>query len=189
MNKHGWRFCDERQAPERKLHEQPEGLAYIVLDDALAERFSHWPHFISTAPGVAYAYLPDYRRNRRDIYAQAATLELLGRRLGMQPGEIERSVMESNQRNGWNLPLLKPPFHALGPVSTWLTVTEGGLKVDTHLRVLRADGSPIAGLFAAGANGQGGLLLEGHGHHLGWAFTSGRLAGAQAAAFERGGPA
>jgi hypothetical protein len=27
----------------------------------------------------------------------------------------------------------------------------------------------------------GGALLEGHGHHLGWAFTSGRLAGREAA--------
>ena len=36
-------------------------------------------------------------------------------------------------------------------------------------------------LYAAGSAGQGGVLLEGHGHHLGWAFTSGRLAGAHAA--------
>ena len=39
----------------------------------------------------------------------------------------------------------------------------------------------IAGLYAAGSNGQGGLLLEGHGHHLMWAFVSGRIAGRQAA--------
>jgi fumarate reductase flavoprotein subunit len=36
-------------------------------------------------------------------------------------------------------------------------------------------------LFAAGSTGQGGLLLEGHGHHLGWAFISGRIAGRNAA--------
>ena len=38
-------------------------------------------------------------------------------------------------------------------------------------------------LYAAGANGQGGMLLEGHGHHLGWAFVSGRLAGRNAALY------
>ena len=27
----------------------------------------------------------------------------------------------------------------------------------------------------------GGLILEGHGHHLGWAFVSGRIAGRHAA--------
>ena len=39
----------------------------------------------------------------------------------------------------------------------------------------------IPGLYAAGSTGQGGLLLEGHGHHLAWAFISGRIAGRNAA--------
>ena len=39
-----------------------------------ADQVGAWPSFVSTAPGVAYAYLKDYRRNRRDIYHQAATL-------------------------------------------------------------------------------------------------------------------
>ena len=42
-------------------------------------------------------------------------------------------------------------------------------------------GAVIPGLYAAGSTGQGGLLLEGHGHHLGWAFISGRIAGRNAA--------
>jgi predicted oxidoreductase len=53
--------------------------------------------------------------------------------------------------------------------------------VSEKLEVQRADGSVIDGLFAAGSTGQGGLLLEGHGHHLGWAFISGRIAGRNAA--------
>jgi len=36
-------------------------------------------------------------------------------------------------------------------------------------------------LYAAGAAGQGGLLLAGNGHHIGWAVTSGRRAGRFAA--------
>ena len=51
----------------------------------------------------------------------------------------------------------------------------------THDGVLGADDKPIAGLYAAGSTGQGGLLLKGHGHHLGWAFASGRRAGRNAA--------
>jgi len=35
--------------------------------------------------------------------------------------------------------------------------------------------APIAGLYAVGSTGQGGLLLKGHGHHLAWAFVSGRV--------------
>jgi fumarate reductase flavoprotein subunit len=65
----------------------------------------------------------------------------------------------------------------MGPVFSMLTVTEGAVAVDTELRVLRADGTPIGGLRAVGGVGQGGMLLKGHGHHIGWAMTSGRLAG------------
>lgn len=35
----------------------------------------------------------------------------------------------------------------------------------------------VVGADAAGSTGQGGLLLKGHGHHLAWAFVSGRRAG------------
>jgi fumarate reductase flavoprotein subunit len=58
---------------------------------------------------------------------------------------------------------------------------EGGLAVDLDHRVLGAGDIPIEGLFAAGSTGQGGLLLRGHGHHLAWAFASGRRAGRNAA--------
>jgi predicted oxidoreductase len=54
---------------------------------------------------------------------------------------------------------------------------EGGLMVDEQHRVLDANHAPIPGLRAAGSTGQGGLLLKGHGHHLAWAFASGRRAG------------
>jgi hypothetical protein len=42
---------------------------------------------------------------------------------------------------------------------------------------LDKDNNAIPGLYAVGANGQGGLLLGGHGNHIGWALVSGRLAG------------
>jgi fumarate reductase flavoprotein subunit len=48
--------------------------------------------------------------------------------------------------------------------------------------VLRGDGSVIPRLYAAGAAGQGGVLLAGNGHHICWAVTSGRRAGRFAAA-------
>ena len=77
--------------------------------------------------------------------------------------------------------LTRKPYYALGPVKSYVVFTDGGLNVSERLEVLRADGSTIPGLYAAGSTGQGGLLLEGHGHHLGWAFISGRLAGRHAA--------
>ncbi len=77
--------------------------------------------------------------------------------------------------------LRRPPFFALGPAKSWIVFTEGGLRVNERLQVLGRRGTPIGGLYAAGSAGQGGVLLEGHGHHLAWAFTSGRLAGRYAA--------
>src|SRR5690606_35206952 len=69
------------------------------------------------------------------------------------------------------------PYFALGPVRAFVTITEGGLAVNSRMQVLGADALPIPGLYAAGSTGQGGVLLEGHGHHISWAFVSGRLAG------------
>jgi len=166
VNREGRRFGDERDRPAYRVPDQPGKVAYIVIDGALARRFSAWPHFISTAPGVAYAYLPDYRRNRPDVYTDAPTLAALAQRLGMPSLEAG---------------LTQAPFIALGPVRSVFVHAEGGLAVDARHRVLGADGRPIPGLYAAGSTGQGGLLLKGHGHHLAWAFVSGRRAGRFAA--------
>lgn len=73
------------------------------------------------------------------------------------------------------------PFFALGPLQANIVLTNGGLAVDTDLRVLDDTDSPITGLFAAGSAGQGGLQLLNNGLHIGWAMTSGRLAGTSAA--------
>ena len=62
MNKRGERFTDETDKPAYALPDQPDKVAYILLDKRVAALFSGWPHFISTAPGVAYAYVDDYRR-------------------------------------------------------------------------------------------------------------------------------
>lgn len=181
VNKEGQRFCDERRRPAYVLPDQPGKIGYILIDGAIAHRFSAWPHFISTAPGIAYAYVPDYRRNRRDVYREAASLEELARDLGMKQSALSASAARRAQ-DAPELPkLAAPPFIALGPVRAVFVHNEGGLAVDHQHRVLDAEDRPIPGLYAAGATGQGGLLLKGHGHHLAWAFVSGRRAGRIAA--------
>jgi succinate dehydrogenase/fumarate reductase flavoprotein subunit len=75
-----------------------------------------------------------------------------------------------------------PPYLLLGPIHSYVVLADGGLAVSTKMEVLDRGGKPIPGLYAAGSSGQGGLLLCGHGHHLAWAFVSGRIAGASAAA-------
>jgi succinate dehydrogenase/fumarate reductase flavoprotein subunit len=182
VNNKGERFCDERERPQDQLGLQPDQLGYIVLDAEVAEKFRAWPNYISTAPGVGYAYLQDYERCRRDICFKADSLEALADAIEVPREALRRSAesvtqVETHARRA----LARPPFYALGPASSWIVFSEGGLRVNEHLQALHRSGEPIKGLYGAGSAGQGGVLLEGHGHHLGWAFTSGRLAGRHAA--------
>ncbi len=178
VNVEGRRFCNERGEPGIEVPKQPYKIAFIVFDQQIADRFQAWPNYISTAPGVAYAYLADYRRSRKDIFRTAPTLERLAEKLGVPTQTLERTVDNYNATARGERPALKRgPYYALGPVKSYCVFADGGLQVSERLEVLKADGTPIPGLYAAGSVGQGGLLLEGHGHHLGWAFVSGRIAG------------
>ena len=102
--------------------------------------------------------------------------------MGVPPDALARTLSEYNAAGRGARPALDAaPYYALGPVKSYVVFTDGGLKVTERLEVTREDGTVIPGLYAAGSTGQGGLLLEGHGHHLGWAFISGRIAGRNAA--------
>jgi len=70
--------------------------------------------------------------------------------------------------------LVEPPFLAVR-VRAAVTHTIGGLRVDAHARVRRSDGTPIAGLFAAGADA-GGIFTGGYGSGLAAALVFGRIA-------------
>ena len=171
VNRQGLRFSNERASPAFDIPGQEGGYGYIVFDGTIGARFERWPDFMSTAPGIAYAYLSDYRRYRRDIYRDAQTIETLARSLGVPEDALAKSVDTAP------VPFSRPPYCALGPLYSWLMTTDGGLAVTPKFEVLHRDGRAIPGLYAAGIAGQGGVLLPGHGQHLGWAFTSGRLCG------------
>jgi fumarate reductase flavoprotein subunit len=185
VNRRGERFIDELTRPDSAILDQPDQCAYAIFDESVARKFSAWPHYVSTAPGVAYAYLPDYRRNRPDLYERADDIAGLARKLNMPADALTRTIEDYNAGKGLPGGLRKPlgpgPFHCLGPIRNLMGYTEGGLEVDEQLRELHQNGTPIPGLYAAGGAGQSGMMLMGHGHHLGWAFTSGRLAGRNAA--------
>ena len=106
----------------------------------LARQFSAWPHFVSTAPGVAYAYVPDYRRNRPDVYTEASSLGELARKLGMDQQALQTAIAERTQQRSvasgdgavahrayLSASRLSSP---LGPVRSVFVHNEGGLAVD-----------------------------------------------------------
>jgi succinate dehydrogenase/fumarate reductase flavoprotein subunit len=183
VNKRADRFTDELAAPAFDVPEQPDKSAYILLDACVANSFTAWPNFISTAPGVAYAYVDDYRRNRPDIFTQGESLDALARKLAMPGNALAATISRHNDARGNRPAFGAGPYVSLGPVRAVFVHAEGGLAVDHEHRVFGNDDRPIEGLYAAGSTGQGGLLLKGHGHHLAWAFVSGRRAGRNAALF------
>ena len=185
INRQGERFVDELSAPASALARQTLNEAYIVFDEAFAQKFSGWPNFVSTAPGIGYAYIEDYRRCRSDIFASATTATELAVKLNLPVDNFVKAVRCYNDKErGQRPPIAGSNLYALGPVKSYVVFTEGGLRISENFEVL-AEGLPIPGLFAVGAVGQGGVLLEGHGHHLDWAFISGRLAGAHCATLRR----
>jgi succinate dehydrogenase/fumarate reductase flavoprotein subunit len=186
INAQGERFADETQRMVFELAPQPDGVGYILCDARVAKKFTQWPDYVSTAPGVAFAYLQDYERTRPDLVRRGNTLDDVARVLGMEAAVLKRCVAAYNQGEGppgrgERPPVGEGPYVVLGPVKNYINYTDGGLAINTRLQVLGKNDVPIPRLYAAGATGQGGLLLKGHGNHLGWGFTSGRLAGQYAA--------
>lgn len=184
VNRNGKRIAGDPRSLGLLINAEPGKIGYLIMDDPLARKYEAWPHFISTAPGVAYAYLSDYRRSRPDLYCRANTAAALAQSLGMDAATLAASLAAHNaaRTGAGEAPLATPPFHALGPAKSYVVLTDGGLAVNERLQVLGDADRPIEGLYAAGSAGQGGLMLKGHGHHIGWAFTSGRIAGRNAAA-------
>jgi fumarate reductase flavoprotein subunit len=102
VNRDGKRFNDELGNPTLGLSAQPQGEAFILLDGRLKEMFSGPPHHISTAPGIAYGYVPDYRRSRKDIYHEAQSLEALAAKIGVDGAALaqdDRGVQREASRH------------------------------------------------------------------------------------------
>lgn len=189
----GRRFVDETARYDQLFDaalEQADGVAYLAFDDDVAGQFTGWPNELSTygKEGKPFAYLDDYLET--EYLSRGATPAEAASGAGVDPDGLAETVAEYNKgvpdpnhespidRFGRRRrsPLDSGPYYVFGPMHTNAVLTDGGVDVDTDLRVLDEDGTPIDGLYAAGAVA-GGLLLAGHGHHHAWLFTSGRLVG------------
>jgi tricarballylate dehydrogenase len=131
--------------------------AYFITDDPVIKQFQgSWVYETSDVP-------PE----------QADTIRELAEKLGLDPDKLEATVNEFNAacdretpyntavmdgkgargidppKSNWANPIETPPFYGV-PMTTHLTFTFGGLKVDTQARVLSTNGVPIPGLYAAG---------------------------------------
>lgn len=183
--------------PDLAVEELARGqrTGYLVMSSTIARKFEAWPNYVSTAPGVAYAYMSDYERLRPDllhrgaspsevtreveVVLDAATLRGLDRWFNCgedNPTPLVHASSRYERFRGlvWRRqPAANARYIALGPVRSWSVLTDGGLRVLDDHRVVGHGGDPVEGLYAVGAVGQSGVVLNGHGHHLMWAFVSG----------------
>jgi fumarate reductase flavoprotein subunit len=175
INQNGERFCQETESPEREIEvaNQPGKIAYILLDRRLIEKFSQWPNFISTAPKIGYAYVADYLKLRPDVAVRGMSLVEIARKRSIPLEHLQKSAEECGLTEG--------PWVLLGPAKAYFTTTEGGVVINKSFQAIDLEGNPIPGLYAIGQNGLGGQILWGHGLHIAWAMTSGRLVGKQLA--------
>src|SRR5262245_14282191 len=98
----------------------------------------------------------------------------------------QRSTDDPHPWGSRPMPIRTPPFFAV-PLCAGITYTMGGLKVDADARVLRPNGQPIPGLFAAGGSigGLEGGPYVGYTGGLAKALVFGRIAGMNAIAMTK----
>jgi fumarate reductase flavoprotein subunit len=182
VDRSGAQVCDERKDPDvgPQLAAAGSGDTFLVFDQTVMDRIATaaddsahardgWATkgkiYIGTFPGVGYAYIKDmvgagYARTND-------TVEGLARPFAIDPAGLAAGLAKRG--------IDKPPFFCAGPFQVVTIIGPAGVNVDSDTRVLRPDGSPIAGLYAAGA--VTGRASSGHGYGLGWAVVSGRIAG------------
>lgn len=130
--------------------------AYFITDKTVMDRFEDSWIYETT----------DTRPEQSDTIAD------LAEKLGLEPAKLEATVSEFNAacgsgewdpskmdgkktsgitppKSNWANPIAQAPFSAF-PMTSHLSYTFGGLKVDTEGRVLDTNGAPISGLYAAG---------------------------------------
>jgi 3-oxosteroid 1-dehydrogenase len=170
VNDRGQRFVNEANSMVevgKAMYANGAVPAWILTDDRYRRRYANG----KSRPGLLPQEWIDQGWVRR-----ADTIGELARQIGLDPLELESTVARFNREaangedpefgrgrsaynrcmgdpghkpNGALGPLLKPPFYAaeLFPADVG---TCGGLLTDEHARVLREDGTAIAGLYATG---------------------------------------
>jgi hypothetical protein len=125
----------------------------------------------------------DYLKLRKDVAVAGDSVEAVATARGLPPSGLVEAVRSANEERATDScpELTGRRWVLLGPAKAYFTTTEGGVAIDQKFRALDSLSEPIPGLFAIGQNGLGGQVLWGHGLHIAWAMTSGRLVGRQLA--------
>ena len=134
VNAQGRRFHDETRGYSEAAVDvlaQPGGIAWNVFDERLLTLARGFPDFAAAeAAGAVRA---------------AAGAHALAGLIGCDAGTLAETLATTR---------LTPPYRAIR-VTGALFHTQGGLDIDAHARVLRANGTPFPNLLAAGGAARG----------------------------------
>ncbi|WP_178945970.1 FAD-dependent tricarballylate dehydrogenase TcuA [Kocuria sp. TGY1127_2] len=191
VNKNGDRFLDEGADFRnytyakygKRILEQPDALAFQIFDAKTRPMLREEEYEMPEISEVT-----------------AETVGELAEKLGIDPTQLQKTVSDFNSRinvdadfdpnvkdgrradveppkSNWAEEIDTAPFYAY-PVTCGITFTFGGLKTDTHGRVLDQRGQHIKGLYAAGEM-LGGLFANNYpgGSGLAAGCVFGRRAG------------
>jgi len=183
---------------------------YDEGEDFWPKRYAIWGRLVAEQPGqIGHAIIDSKPLGRfmPTVFPPvvAGSIRELAAALGLNPDSVEGTVKKFNAsvrpgkfdpsslddcrteglappKSHWAVALDRPPFYAYS-LRPGITFTYLGVGVDERARVLMADGSPSANLFAAGEIMAGNILgqgyLAGFGMTIGTVF--GRIAGREAA--------
>lgn len=164
VNKLGERFQNEASSnfiAFNSVGHQPEMTAFQVFD-------SRWAEVCNELKVMTWenTYLPDAEKKAtvEENSLKADTLEELAELMGIDPAafvatvERRNALADAGHDDDFGLPadrlvatkITDPPFFANQNVLIGYGVCLGGVWVNKNMEVLRADGTPIVGLYAAG---------------------------------------
>ncbi len=202
VNKLGQRFINESVSimGGEAVGKQPGGFLWALFDAPLRDYMKANPSSRQIGMGgedwlrTLSEDLEKEARWTRNTVAIASSWEELARKLDIEPAALVTTVQRYNElcEHGRDADFVKapeylralctPPYYAILGVR-FCHGTSGGARINERMEVAGRDGGRIGGLYAAGDNTSGWVTHIGlPGTTLGFAFTSGYIAGGQVAA-------
>lgn len=186
LNREGARFCDEslgdHQNSERIL-EQTGARALMVFDENI-RRTEATLILANTDTPIDKVRIAIEEGARvasgatwKEVFAATAGWGFDAERCLATVAAFNGTETPDPPRRRDRLAYVEPPFYAM-EVQCGVTATHGGLRIDSRARALDAFGSPVPGLFVAGADA-GNAFGEGYGGGLNFAATLGLIAAGQ----------
>lgn len=163
VNQQGLRFTDESPGTvdatyeriTRRIFDQPEGIAFCILDSKLADVPNYSLAIRTDKPAIAGATLAELAA-KLNIPAERLEASVAEYNSACQPGLFKPLELDhlattglEPKKSNWARPIDRPPFCAY-PIISSNVLTFGGLKVNAKAQVLHSSGRGIPGLYAAG---------------------------------------